>query len=93
MSKMQDGGSGSPRFVHATHLDTIRIEVLGRNRAVTMPAGLILDVHDALQAADIEDLLLETGKALNALNGANQEAENVLCRVTALCTALLSAGQ
>ena len=89
---MSDNTQVRRQCVNATHVDNVRIEVLGGSRAVTMPASLILDVHDALQTAGVEDLLRDTADAINSLNGEHYEAEKVLCRVTTLCVELLAAG-
>lgn len=80
------------RIVNARHIDHVRIEVIGGSRALTLPAGLILDVHDALINADIEELLKSVVLAINILDGEHYEAEQVLCRVTTLCAELLNAG-
>ena len=49
----------SGTVVNCTNLDSVRIEVLGGGRAVTIPAALILAVDAALRCCAVEGVSLE----------------------------------
>lgn len=48
-ASMKDSVRGSPICLQGTNLDSVRIEVLGETRALTIPLSLVIDLDAALK--------------------------------------------